>query len=234
MPSMMRIFEVPLLEGQTARIELHEPSLTSDNLGFKTWTSSVLLSRRLTSLHRYLPRSHPRVLELGAGTGLVGIAAACAWGVSVTLTDLPEILPNLRRNIEKNREVIEACRGDACALPLDWSDETNDPGAENDRYPVILAADPLYSPDHPQMLADTVRRWMRRTFESSLIIEMPLRDGYQQEREDLTCKLVDIGLEIAEEGYECGPEDWQGKMGEQIEVECWWSLWQYQASAPDT
>jgi predicted nicotinamide N-methyase len=233
MPSMMRTFEVPLPEGQTAVVELHEPSLTSDNLGFKTWTSSVLLSRRLTSLSRYLPRSHSRVLELGAGTGLVGIAAACVWGVSVTLTDLPEILPNLRENIGKNLKLINACGGDACALPLDWSDDTNVPEADNDRYPVILAADPLYSPDHPRILANTAQRWLRRTPESSLIIELPLRPGYQQERDDLKEKLVDLGLEIADEGHEFGLEDWQGKMGQQAEVECWWSLWRYKVSAPD-
>jgi predicted nicotinamide N-methyase len=229
----MRTFEVPLLKGQTAVVELHEPSLTSDNLGFKTWTSSVLLSRRLVSLSRYLPRSLTRVLELGAGTGLVGIAAACVWGVNVTLTDLPEILPNLRRNIDKNLKLTQSCGGNACALPLDWSDETKAPEADNDRYPVILAADPLYSPDHPQMLAKTVQRWLRRDPESSLIIELPLRPGYQQERDDLKSKLINFGLKIAAEGYECGSEDWQGRMGEQAEVECWWSLWQYKASASD-
>jgi Lysine methyltransferase len=232
-PSMMRSFEVPLLKGQTAVVELHEPSLTSDNLGFKTWTSSVLLSSRLVSLSKCLPSSHPRVLELGAGTGLVGIAAACVWGVNVTLTDLPEILPNLRRNIDKNLKLIQSCGGNACALPLDWSDDTNFPETENDRYSVILAADPLYSPDHPQMLANTVQRWLRRTPESSLIIQLPLRPGYQNERDDLKSKLVDLGLAIAAEGYECGSEDWQGRMGEQAEVECWWSHWRYEVSAPD-
>ena len=65
------------------------------------------------------------------------------------------------------------------------------------------------------------------------MVELPLRDGYQPEREDLKNKLVDIGLEIAEEGYEFGPEDWQGKLGEQTEVECWWAVWRYKASASD-
>ncbi len=227
----MRIFEVPILEGQTVRVQLYEPSLTSDNLGFKTWTSSVLLSRRLVTLQQYVPRSHWRVLELGAGTGLVGIAAACSWAVNVTLTDLPEILPNLQMNIQSNGDVIKACGGDACAVALDWSDHTKVPVDKDDSYSVILAADPLYSPDHPQMLVETVRRWMRRTSEASFIVELPLRDGYHQERESLKTKLVDIGLEIAEEGYEFGPEDWQGRWGEQAQVECWWSLWRYRVSA---
>jgi predicted nicotinamide N-methyase len=230
MPSMMRTFEISVAEGETAMIQLHEPSLTSDNLGLKTWTSSVLLSRRLTALQQLLAQPLARVLELGAGTGLVGIAAACAWATNVTLTDLPEILPNLQRNIDNSRKMIEARGGSACALPLDWSDVKNSPVNKDDRFSVILAADPLYSPDHPQMLVDTVHRWLQQTSQARFIVELPLREGYHQERESLKTKLGEICLEIAEEGYEFGQEDWQGTLGEQIEVECWWALWKYKAS----
>lgn len=218
-------------QDRMASIQLFEPSLTGDHLGLKTWTSSVLLSRRLPRFRQHLPPSpRPRVLELGAGTGLVGIAAACAWAADVTLTDVPAILPNLQFNIDTNHRMIKACGGDAYALPLDWSDVTNRPANEDDRYSVILAADPVYSVEHPRMLVDTVGRWIRRTPETYLIVELPLRDGYQHEREDLNTRLVDLGFEIAEQGCEYGPEDWQGIMGEQLEVECWWSLWQYTAA----
>lgn len=233
MPSLMRAFEIPVPHQRTAGIQLYEPSLIGDNLGFKTWTSSVLLSRRLASLRQHLPSSPMRVLELGAGTGLLGIAAACAWAVTTTLTDVPAILPNLQFNIDNNRRMIKTFGGDAGCLPLDWSDESNGPTNEDDRYSVILAADPLYSPEHPQMLVDTIGRWMRRMSDTSFIVELPLRDGYEHEREELKSRLVNTGFKIAEEGYENGPEDWQGQVGEQLEVECWWSLWQYKASASD-
>lgn len=235
MPSMTRTFEVEVSKTRTIEIEIHEPSLTSDNLGFKTWTSSVLLSKRLSSLRKYLPQSDLKVLELGAGTGLVGIAAACSWGVNVALTDLPEILSNLQNNIDDNRELIVTCGGKAHALALDWSDDASRPGQEENCYSVILAADPLYSPDHPRMLANTVQRWIRRSSEAIFIIELPLRHGYEQEREDLKIRLLAMDLVTVEEGYECGPEDWQGKFGEQTEVECWWSVWRYKyrASASD-
>lgn len=232
MPSMTRTFEVPVSEGQIVHIKLHEPSLTRDNLGFKTWTSSVLLARRLISMPNHLPQSHGRVLELGAGTGLVGLAAACAWAASVTLTDLPEILPNLQQNIEKNRKVTQGCGGEACARPLDWSDVKNAPVDDDDRYSVILAADPLYEPGHPKMLVDTVNRWMRRSSEAIFIVELPLRRGYHQERKDLKMNLIDMGLHVTDEGYEIGPEDWQDNSGKQAEVECWWSSWQFTSSAP--
>ena len=43
-----------------------------------------------------------RVLELGAGTGLVGVAAASFNPVKVYLTDLPEYLGILETNAKKN------------------------------------------------------------------------------------------------------------------------------------
>ena len=41
-----------------------------------------------------------RVVEVGAGTGLVGLAAA-ALGADVALTDLPYALPGIRAGVER-------------------------------------------------------------------------------------------------------------------------------------
>ena len=45
------------------------------------------------------------VLELGAGCGLAGNAAAAAGAAGVLLTDIPEAVPHLRANAEENARV---------------------------------------------------------------------------------------------------------------------------------
>jgi predicted nicotinamide N-methyase len=61
------------------------------------------------------------VLELGSGTGLVGMAAAAVWGLNVTLTDLEDVEDNLRFNIQKNYDkVVEVRGGHVSAEVLDW------------------------------------------------------------------------------------------------------------------
>jgi hypothetical protein len=62
-----------------------------------------------------------KVLELGSGTGLVGLAAAAIWKCVAYLTDLPDIVENLDRNIERNCMIIEDHGGSAEADVMDWS-----------------------------------------------------------------------------------------------------------------
>ena len=91
------------------------------------WDASVVLAlylalpgfdtelRRLTASTRSL-----RCVELGSGTGLGGLALAARLrevdGVEVRLTDLPEALPALQRNVDAN----PALRGCITVTPCDW------------------------------------------------------------------------------------------------------------------
>jgi predicted nicotinamide N-methyase len=223
MPTMLRKFNVT----DQVEVVLREPSLTEDKLGLKTWTSSLLLARRLSSLHSYLPSEAFRVLELGAGTGLVGIAAACIWRTDVSLTDLPDIVPNLQHNADYNTEIVQSFGGKTSVMSLDWSDAAHAPTSYHLQYPVILAADPLYSPAHPRLLAETVERWLLRTADARFIVELPLREGYDQERADLKARLRKIGLQVQAEGTESGYDDWEGYDGQLKEVACWWAVWKF-------
>lgn len=223
------------------QLVLHEPALTADNLGLKTWASSYLLAKRLVLLRTTLPSTRPgeSVLELGAGTGLVGMAAAVVLQAHVYLTDLPEIVPNLELNIRANRTVligstIEAKEPEASVL--DWSDPgsfvagtTTDPPHSPHAFPLILAADPIYSSDHPRLLVNAIGYHLNKSTNARVVLEMPLRDAYAKERKDLRQRMDSLGLVVADEGEEIGYDDWADGCDEDelAEVRCWWTVWRW-------
>ena len=225
MPSMTRSFHVT----DELTVRLHEPSMTGDSLGLKTWTSSLVLSRLLPALQKSIPNSQ-RLLELGAGTGLLGISAACLWQADVLLTDLPEVVSNLESNLQLNSDLVKDHEASVSARALDWSDDTDLAKQDSERYQVILAADPIYSPDHPPILVSTISRWLKPDTDSRLIIALPLRGLYKTERSALRTLLAKAGLTILEQGTGVGYDDWYTNEGKPAEVECWWSVWQPDAA----
>lgn len=251
MPALDRSFRIPLRTGgeESTEIVIHEPALTGDNLGLKTWASSYLLAKRFSALDLPLSKSDdsnaPRILELGSGTGLVGLAAACVYGASVVLTDLPSIFSNLAHNIRINQDAIEQNGGSVQGGILDWtepttcrvfSDTARDPddssSALTGRFPVIVAADSLYSAEHPRLLVNTIGTWLSEEAGARVVVEFPLREGYSAERIDFRTRMMGIGLEIVSEGEEFGFDDWGWSGEERSEdeddngrVKCWWSIW---------
>ncbi|KAL4994558.1 VPS28 protein-domain-containing protein [Aspergillus recurvatus] len=241
MPAMSRVFAVPTSSGEELTLTLHEPSLTADNLGMKTWVSSYLLSRRLHSILNSTPQLVPttsttstpdsdrtlRALELGAGTGLVGLSFAALRGNSakIHLTDLPEIVPNLSHNAALNVELLDRTAATVTTGVLDWCVSPEIPPAAEEQYDLILAADPLYSPEHPRLLADTIAVWLSRGLDARVVLEMPLRDAYLPQVQDLRQRLGRLGLAVVEEGEETGYDDWETADGDAVAVRCWWSVW---------
>ena len=244
MPAMSRAFNVPTSSGEDYLLTLHEPALTSDNLGMKTWVSSYLLSRRLHNLLESPPKLIPsgstdpsavpiessrqlRALELGSGTGLVGLAFAALCGKSATvhLTDLPEIVPNLAHNAALNVELMKTTEAEVTTGVLDWSVVPEPQPTAEERFDVIFAADPLYSPKHPAWLVQTIGTWLSRGLDARVVAEMPLRDAYLPQVQELRQRMADLGMAVVEEGEEIGYDDWESADGNALPVKCWWSIW---------
>ncbi|CAI6339350.1 unnamed protein product [Periconia digitata] len=241
MGSMSRKFRIPTADS-SFELSIHEPALTGDDLGLKTWAASYLLAKRLRTFNLVQPgNDKPNVLELGSGTGLVGLAMA-ALGANVVLTDLPSIAPNLARNAQDNSEIVNHNGGSTRTGVLDW----NNPAScqlvcDNDvdealtrKFPFILAADSLYSSEHPRMLVGAVQQWLSEDIEAKVIVEFPYREAYLPEIKDFRERMSQAGLFILDEGEEKGYDDWGGSAAGEEEnedalVTCWWACWGRQA-----
>ncbi|KAF1814081.1 hypothetical protein P152DRAFT_394280, partial [Eremomyces bilateralis CBS 781.70] len=242
MVAMTRTFRIqPLnheIPQQNLDMIIHEPTLTADNLGWKTWASAFVLARRIFYWHfqksesPFTLSSGP-ILELGAGTGLVGFAASAILGREVLLTDLPNIVPNLQRNSGLNKDLIESRGGEATVAVLDWTDPTKVFDYHEGRVPVqksvdlfdtIVATDSVYSTEHGMLLANTVTAWLSRKPEARVVVELPMRVAYQKEITNFRDCFERVGLKVVDEGKDVGRDDW-GDDFEVEEVRCWWSVW---------
>ena len=89
-----------------------------------TATAPTAASTRLCP-HFSLPHSFlrgKRVIELGSGTGVVGIVAARCHPSSLVLTDLPDLLPLLSANLAATTAAAAAAHSSTAVhcLPLTW------------------------------------------------------------------------------------------------------------------
>lgn len=101
---------------------------------------SNLASNKISSMDPLPGIQGKRVLELGSGTGVLGLACARTGASHVVVTDNePELLTLLERNIEAN-----ALSTKVSAKPLDWEDKST---YLNECFDCVVAADVLYAGD---------------------------------------------------------------------------------------
>ena len=121
------------------------------------------------------PRPKLRVLELGSGTGLVGIVAAAllarilatsssAHDVELYLTDFqPDVVANLQHNVDHNRALYDLPANCASTLSvgvaiLDWRDL--EASTIKGQFDVILGSDLVYEEIHAEWMADAVSHFL--------------------------------------------------------------------------
>ncbi|KAM7206776.1 putative methyltransferase domain containing protein [Rhypophila sp. PSN 637] len=231
-------------------LTIREPPLTGDSLGLKTWGSSYVLAQLLPRFalgplaHLLLDdagtRAHAvEVLELGSGTGLLGLAAAASWQASVVLTDLPAIISNLAFNADLNRQTIELHGGRVDTAPLTWGggeDEIDPRFRSTNHYKLIIVADPLYDDDHPALLAGAINEQLSLGSDSRVLVMVPQRDETTkgllatlrtemlQQSSPLVCE---------EESIVAGEDDWgdDGDDDDSKQVGFWWGIFKRDAAS---
>lgn len=97
-----------------------------------------------------------RVLELGCGLGIVGLACAKAGARAVTLTDYdPELLSACSQSIALN------CLEQVTTLMLDWQQVSCGGPLPDLQTDLILGADIIYDEDHAKSVLGSIRRLLR-------------------------------------------------------------------------
>ena len=188
--ALTRTFSFPLTTNSTLKkknkeiqVELNDAPLSKDDhtsVGLQSWGSSILLAERICLQPFLFSLTMPvdnnnnprplRILELGAGTGMLSIVAAKILqsysppAAEIIATDYhPEVLDNLTRNVATNFpkdpgaitvkyldwEVPHYCE------PLDWP------------FDVILAADVIYHPEHAKWIKQCVEKLLVRPSDST-------------------------------------------------------------------
>lgn len=187
--ALTREFEFLLGEGDVSgrtsiTAELNDAPLSStdhSSVGLQSWASSIIFARMLchdpgsfglkTTSARTL-----RVLELGAGTGLLAIATAKilagyrhwhSFTPEVVATDYhPDVLSNLCQNVKANFPAVRDSDVAINVAKFDW-EHPSFVAPFNEEFDVILAADVIYDPCHAAWIRDCVSRLLRRPSESS-------------------------------------------------------------------
>ena len=218
-PNMTRSFNVDDHE-----IVLFEPSWTGDSIGHKTWGASLLLARRFSTLHtlstssKLNPSSNCKCLGLGEGTGLLGIAAVKVMSWLVTLTDLPSIIPNLKKNVEFN------CSERPEVMTLDWMSPPPNEVIATESFDVVIGSDLFYDPHHPGLVVEMIKRYLKKDPEARMVIGFPLRKSHTVEIVDFERRMAET-FTIEHSGEETGMDDWD------TEIHCKWIIYRWKDKA---
>ena len=167
--TLTREFSFPTTSSGTINIQLNDAPLSGvdhTDVGLQSWGASIVFSELMcASPARFgLDRLHPNasIIELGAGTGLVGLTAAkmlphvTATDSSILSTDYhPAVLENLRANIAMN---FQSGPGPIDTMLLDWA---SPPASLESTADIIFAADVVYAPEHAIWLRDCVAQLLK-------------------------------------------------------------------------
>uniref|UniRef100_A0A667YNT2 Methyltransferase 21C, AARS1 lysine n=1 Tax=Myripristis murdjan TaxID=586833 RepID=A0A667YNT2_9TELE len=128
-----------------------------DTYGAVMWPAALSLCSFLDKNRQTLNLQGKTVLELGSGTGLVAIVAALL-GASVTATDLPDVLGNLKANLMRNTR--GRCLYTPQVAALCWGPDLEHTYPKSVyRYDYVLASDVVYHHDFLDELLVTMKHF---------------------------------------------------------------------------
>ena len=146
-------------------------------LGTTVWDGSIALAKMFDN-QEIFPSDYLqtcRVLELGAGCGLVGIFL-CLLGAKMTLlTDQQCCVETLKNNVSSN--VPEVDRSKIKVMEYSWGNNTAEL-TKDCLFDLVLAAEVLYSPNDSLLLAQSIPKLTHR--DSRVFVSMGRNRGGEE------------------------------------------------------
>lgn len=123
-------------------------------IGGDIWTSGILVVDYVLGAFNKQEFKQSTVLELGSGTGFVGLAISSFLDPKlVVLTDLPSHVESIAGNVALNGlENIEVCA-------LDW----NDKNCLLDPFDVIIGTDIAYQVEYYDPIVETFKKYSKKS-----------------------------------------------------------------------
>ena len=180
------------------------------NVGLRTWEACLRLSYFLSTEGQSIVKGR-KILELGAGTGMLSILCANNLNAkSVMATDgLPEVVASMQRNIALNPKT-EPEAVIAEAAHFDWTNSdtfTHSLGlnkvGEWPKYDLILGADITYNSDYFEPLVKALEILLAVNEKAIILIAGAIRNAKTYE------VFLDVcdkhSLDVLEIDYKCPP-----------------------------
>ncbi len=164
-------------DGSRIQVEVTEGS-PSMGVGRSVWESGLRLVDFLDFNYRE-EMAGAKVLELGTGTGVVGISAAC-MGAHAVLTDRePRLFELIESNVKKNAHTMKKGGGTAVSTILEWGNKHHIAAVQKlGPFDFIIGSDILYTSSVHAKLAETIKTLIVNTPDHStkVFIAYPSRD----------------------------------------------------------
>ncbi|TIB12907.1 hypothetical protein E3P92_02461 [Wallemia ichthyophaga] len=162
-------FDYPISDELSIKITIPRPE-HEKIFAHRQWKGGLHTADRL--LNGEISIDNKVVLEVGAGTGLSGIVAGCihrpASFVLVTDYDDPNLISNLRKNVQDNNK-----NGVCKVLPHCWGKDVDDLRSlskTKDGFDVILAADVIWDSFSHASLIETLLQSLKKSDSSRVVL----------------------------------------------------------------
>uniref|UniRef100_A0A0A9H3A3 Methyltransferase-like protein 22 n=1 Tax=Arundo donax TaxID=35708 RepID=A0A0A9H3A3_ARUDO len=211
------------------------------SVGLQVWKAALLLADFV--LHKSFTSSDfdgVTAIEIGAGTGLVGLVQARVAS-RIFVTDRgADILDNCLANVHLNSSTLKFDEAKVCVRELDWKMSwppplgTHDQSDTSSRYiwspseieeaekaTVLYAADVIYSNDLTDLFFDTVKRLMSIGAKKVLYLALEKRYNFSLDELDVVANGYAHFRSFFTVQEECGHQDDTSKpgfVGKQIDL----------------